>query len=618
MNIIYERNMKALKERYEGLAYIIENKKYKDDREDQIEESFEYAKDGTKVISIEKNKRKLYLNGRYAPKKFIQQEIEKLGDINYMAPIFIVGLGNALFIKELLKKTEKTVNIAVYEPSLSLFLKVLEEIDITELFENRPIGFIIDGLNEEEAESIINSYIVFNNISFLKEYIQPNYEELYSKKIVDFLSKVERKVRFVMTLENTIILFSSITVKNILNNIKYLCDNYQARQLMDVLSNDIPAILVSAGPSLNKNIMELKKAKNKAFIVAADTAVKPLLKAGIEPDLMVMVDGEKPKMLFEIEGAQNIPLLMSISSSCEVADYHKGKKFFFSEGQPYVNGIFDAIGKIFYGLDIGGSVATTALSLLVHLEYSTIILVGQDLALTGNKTHADGTFKDVMETIDTSKAKKVDGYYGDKVPTRGDLKIYLDWFNGYIKRAKDRYQVNVIDATEGGAKIDNTERLPLKECIEKYCIKEVNIKEEIEKIPPVFEEIDRPKVIEYLHNTKKNLLDIKKSAEKGKKLYNSLKKLGEKGSKEKESYTKILKKISKLQHEIETNVTWKLIYDCIAPMNYVIRREMFCHEDVFENEVCKIATNGRAMMLNIIKCVDILLPLVEETVCNIQ
>ena len=39
-NIIYERNMKALKERYEGLAYIIENKKYKDDREDQIEESF--------------------------------------------------------------------------------------------------------------------------------------------------------------------------------------------------------------------------------------------------------------------------------------------------------------------------------------------------------------------------------------------------------------------------------------------------------------------------------------------------------------------------------------------------------------------------------------------------
>ena len=125
-------------------------------------------------------------------------------------------------------------------------------------------------------------------------------------------------------------------------------------------------------------------------------------------------------------------------------------------------------------------------------------------------------------------------------------------------------------------------------------------------------------MIEYLHNTKKNLLDIKKNAGKGIKLYSSLKKLGEKGNKEKENYTKILKKISKLQYEIEVNITWKLVYDCIAPMNYVIRREMFCHEDVFEEEVCKVATNGRAMMLNIIKCVDILLPLVEETVCNIQ
>ena len=616
-NIIYERNMKALKERYEGLAYIIENKKYNNDNNKE-KINFEIAKDGTKIVSVDKDNKILYLNGKYEPRKFIQKEIDNLGKINYMASIFIVGIGNALFIKELLKKTEKTVNIAVYEPSLSIFLKVLQEIDITELFENRPIGFIIDGINEEEVEDIINSYLVFNNMSFLKEYIQPNYEELYPKKIVDFFSKIERKIRFLLTLENTLILFSSGLVKNILNNMKYFCDNYQARQLLDVLPNDIPAILVSAGPSLNKNIMELKKAKNKAFIVATDTAIKPLLKAGIEPDLMVMVDGQKPKLLFEIEGAQDIPLMMAISSSCEVADYHKGKKFFFREGQEYVTKIFDTIGQHFYGLDTGGSVATTALSLLVHLEYSTIILVGQDLALTGNKTHADGTFKEVMDTIDTSNAIMVEGYYGDKVPTRGDFRQYLEWINDYIKARKESWGLNVIDATEGGAKIENTERMPLKECIEKYCVKQVNIKEEIEKIPPMFQKEERAKVIEYLHNTKQNLLDMKKEAEKGKKIYISLKKLGKKGCKEKESYNKILKKIHKSQQKIEMNVTWSLVYYCITPMTYVIRKEMFCEEDKFEDDICKTAQNGIAMMVNIIKCVDILLPLVEETVCKIE
>lgn len=614
-NIIYDRNMEALKKRYEGLAYIIENKQYK---ENEVKINFEDAKDGTKIISIEKNNRKLYLNGKYEPKKFIQQEIEKLGDINYMAPIFIVGLGNTVFIKEILKKTEKTVNIAIYEPSISLFLKLLQEIDIVELFENRPIGFIIDGLNEEETTTIIEKYLVFNNLPFLKKYIQPNYEELYLDKVVDFLKKIEAKVRKSIIMENTIIYFSNISVKNILNNVSYLCDNYQARQLVEVLPRGIPGILVSAGPSLNKNIMELKKAKNRAFIIAVDTAIKPLLKAGIEPDIMIMVDGVKPKELFEIEGAESIPLIMSISSSSEVANYHKGKKFFFAEGEAYIDQIFSCVGQNFYGLETGGSVATNAMSLLVNLGYSTIILVGQDLALTGNKTHADGTFKDKMDIIDTSRAIMVDGYYGDKVPTRQDFRLYLEWFNSYIKSVKDMKDITIIDATEGGARIEGTDLLPLKECIEKYCTKEVNIKEQIEKLEPMFQGEDRIKVVEYLHNTSSELKEIKKNADKEKKLYYALKKLGEQGCINKDNYNKILKKITKLTRKIETNVTWALIYTSIAPINSTIRQEVFCQEETVKQEIEKISRNGIAMMNNIKKCIDILLPAVDETLTKIK
>lgn len=42
----------------------------------------------------------------------------------------------------------------------------------------------------------------------------------------------------------------------------------------------------------------------------------------------------------------------------------------------------------------GGSVATNVFSLLYKIGLKTIILVGQDLALTGNKSHADGTFEE--------------------------------------------------------------------------------------------------------------------------------------------------------------------------------------------------------------------------------
>ena len=74
-------------------------------------------------------------------------------------------------------------------------------------------------------------------------------------------------------------------------------------------------IVVAAGPSLNKNIKELKKAKGKALIIIVDTAIKPLLNAGIVPDMFFIVDALKPVELVEIEGADTIPLVTTLNAA---------------------------------------------------------------------------------------------------------------------------------------------------------------------------------------------------------------------------------------------------------------------------------------------------------------
>ena len=94
------------------------------------------------------------------------------------------------------------------------------------------------------------------------------------------------------------------------------------------LPRDCPGILVAAGPSLNKNIQELKKAKGKAFIVAVDTAIKPLLQEGILPDMFAIVDAEKPLDLVKIEGIRDVPLMTTLNAAPEVLAYHRGMKFF--------------------------------------------------------------------------------------------------------------------------------------------------------------------------------------------------------------------------------------------------------------------------------------------------
>ena len=96
------------------------------------------------------------------------------------------------------------------------------------------------------------------------------------------------------------------------------------------------------------------------------------------------------------------------------------------------------------------------------MGFETVILVGQDLAYTDDKSHADGTFRETMPKENTESMIRVKGNYQDTVPTLTNLKIYLEWFADYIKGAKERGNFRVINATEGGAYIEGTELMTLK------------------------------------------------------------------------------------------------------------------------------------------------------------
>ena len=52
----------------------------------------------------------------------------------------------------------------------------------------------------------------------------------------------------------------------------------------------VPAICVSAGPSLDEAIGELKQINHHALIIACDSAVNALVNSGITPHVVVTVD----------------------------------------------------------------------------------------------------------------------------------------------------------------------------------------------------------------------------------------------------------------------------------------------------------------------------------------
>lgn len=612
---IWDRNLKAMEKWYPAFADMIREEKY---TKDDLEIIPEISWDGEMIFRIKKEDRVLYLEGKRNTREPVQMWLERLGEVHKYAPVFLFGTGNGSYLKALIHNTQKEVNVVVYEPSVTIFLTMLEKIDLSEEIEDRPIAFIIEGLNENEYKPVMHKVLVYENLEFLKEEIHPNYKEFFADKLIEKVKILQKQVESMFVQINTGTKMSSELAKNILCNMKYICEGYNTKKLSEVVPYQGAAILVSAGPSLNKNIHELKKAKNKAFILAVDTAIKPLIRAGIVPDAFVTIDAKKPLHLVDIEGAENIPVIAPTSAANAILEHQKAKKIFYFDGYMIPFHIYLMNGKIFPDVSSGGSVACSGLSLLYKMGFDTIILMGQDLAYTGNKSHADGTFQETMPEENTKNMIMVKANDGGKLPTRTDFKIYLDWFGMYIKGMKEHRNVRVINATEGGAYIEGTEISALKDIIAEVCHEEIDFSACIDKIQPEFSLEERKKAVEYLHKIPEEFEVIRKNAVALKKVYRKLEKISKSGNIDKNGCLKQLKKIKKLSKQVKSKDSYQLIETSMPVAEYIIRSEYFYEEKSLEAETKEIARKGILYSDLLEKCAELLKDAAEETLLPIE
>ena len=515
----FEKNLKAMEKWYPRFPELIREKKYE---LDSLEVESEYSLDGAVIFKVKKEGRILYLNGKRNADGAVKVWAERVGEVHKHAPVFLLGIGSGRYLKELIQNTDQTATIVAYEPSVSIFLKMLEKEDLSEEIRNRPIAFIVEGLNGTEFEPVTEKLVSLETVEFLKQEIHPNYRELFPEQILGMMKKIGNRVDSVFSNDKTGILFSTHSARNQIMNMKYVCEGYNTRKLSEALPHDVPAILVSAGPSLNKNIQELKKAKNKAFILAVDTALKPLMQAGVLPDAFITIDSKKPVCLVEGERIKDIPVIAPIVANYDILKEQRGKKIFYYDGRILPFLAYHAAGKVFPDVSTGGSVACSGFSLLYKMGFNTIILVGQDLAYAENKSHADGTYQQVMPEEDTRGLIRVKGNYEETVFTRQDFKIYLDWFQMYVEGVKEHRNVRVINATEGGAWIENTELMELEKAIQKTCHKEVDFASCIENMGTEFTEDERKQVLAYVHSVPEELEEIRKEAKSLQRAYRNI------------------------------------------------------------------------------------------------
>ncbi|MBN1669893.1 MAG: DUF115 domain-containing protein [Kiritimatiellae bacterium] len=229
------------------------------------------------------------------------------------------------------------------------------------------------------------------------------------------------------------------------------------------LARDRPAVVVGAGPSLDKNVAVLAERAARVTVVACDGAWTTLDRAGIVPDVVITTDDTERvwRHFAEVSAARARAVVVALlHSSWPVVRYCRGAIVFARSDLPVDRSLTGATGRPIPVLDSGLCVGHAALEVARILGATPIILIGFDLGYKGTRFHprhaAVPSFHE--RPPEPANLTVVPGVDGKPIRTDLSMLMYLREFERRI-RLLDR---PVWDATEGGARIEGTRVVDLQ------------------------------------------------------------------------------------------------------------------------------------------------------------
>ena len=489
----------------------------------------EKSKDGIDILKVKLNGKENYIGSKYNHMRDINSLIEKVKGKKGCI-YFVFGLGAGEYIGPLLEELDEKSKLIIVEPNQNIILNYFllnrkeirdERLIIVDSDKNLFTNIFYFNVNDKNQTDVIYS-------------VYANYDYLYILEYKNYLEKLRDCIRSLAINHKTLMFFSETWYYTYFKNLKWAMKSKPINVLKGIFKGK-SAIVVSAGPSLEKNVHLLKDVSDKFIIITGGRTLKTLLDLGIDPDFVCVIDAGEPSYLIVRDALKyqfSSYLLFTEITNAKVVEKFSGEKMFFSVEQS-TKYILDYSVDSLYS---GGSVAHTCVDFAVYLGCDKVILIGQDLAYTEDKHHAESaTFKEV-DKKSSGEFIYVDGLNGGKVKTTSVLDEFRKKFEEYFQRNKD---IKFINATEGGAFIKGAEVLTLKEAIslfgnekvDKNKIKKAlsgfkfnleiimnNIKELIEQATEIIEKINEAKL---------TLDRLWKKAKKGKNIADELRKLDE-------------------------------------------------------------------------------------------
>lgn len=461
-------------------------------------------KDGNLLFYTENGVR--YMYSKKSPALKAKKEVEYNFDKKYKL-IFIIGNGLGYHFEEILKiHGDKNVVYFIIEPIQEVY-----EFYKKNMYDKKLKDFNNVYYTNGDYKEIIGTFRAMSrnfdyyvNIREMNFFVMNFYDKYFKDKVSDLKGILNDLISNSLSLSGNSIDDWILGLYNILRNSEYFEDSINLNDYKNIYKNK-PAIIVSAGPSLDKNFHLLKDYKNKAVIFGQDATYEKLLNNGIKPDFVSSFERDyitydkffKDKKI----DVNNITFLNKTVVWPETNEWVKrnnGKlSFVFTDTLSYEKKLGELCNLP--ALNIDSSVAILDLAVALQMGCNPIIFIGQDLSYSEDGyTHAGDISINDKKNLKDESLLTIKGINGGYVRTTKILNMFKEQIENIIIKNPNTTFVN---STEGGALIRGTKNMKFKESLESYLKK--NISKKILKSNTK----NKKKII--INDYKKNIEDIR-------------------------------------------------------------------------------------------------------------
>ncbi len=494
---VLQANLRALARKDPALAQRIEEAT-------PAAMTFAPSRRGPLWASLDHAGKPLALASRYDPEAEAAKLVDSIDHVK-TACVAVLGFTLGYHAQKVAADMRGQGLLIIYEPDLSLLRAVLEHIDHSGWLGAENVLLCDASIDRASLTTRIErlSALVTQGTQLLTH---PAARRMHGEALGGFAKMVTDTLAFCRTNVATALVNAARTCRNLALNL----DHYAAGATVNELHHDAtgyPAVLVSAGPSLVKNVDLLRDpaVRENIVLIAVQTALRPLLDRGIRPDFVTALDYSPVCKQF-YEGLPDLPdvtLVVEPKANCAILDSYPGPIRVCNAD--WLNRLLGDHARPIVPMKAGATVAHLSLYLAWHLGCDPVMMIGQDLGFSDGLYYAPGTAVHKVWAAELNPFNTIEMMEWQRiVRMKGHLSRHQDIHDNpifsdeqmmtYLKQFERDFAEGVaagktvIDATEGGMPKQHTQAMPLAEALAAHATRPVP------RLPVPPRELDRTRL----------------------------------------------------------------------------------------------------------------------------